>query len=412
MFTISTALKNIRRYPRKSALYFLICAVSVLTLQTYMAGIDRTEKQLLRLPDGIPISARVSNLDGSKYSGLQIQELTVDGLINSSYVRDLQLTAWLIGWVGSLRTDTNDFIFGHISGINTLAALEGLEPDSITWVPGYDAGFVNGDEMVCLMDTKTMERFGLTLGDSVPMGMGYYEYQSNGSVISYSLNVDDETRIVGTADLNAVVSSVLDMRVVIPFTTAREVFHRNGTEFSATAASFYVQDALRLNDFKKEMEAINLNNISLSGDVSMMVLANQGTALMLNDSAFISAATRLQESLSLLRGFLPLLAAALAAIGYFVSYLMIQTRSGEYAVLRLLGLGKRKSMALYFTEIAALTLGGSLLGVLISSAAGLGGIGVGVRVFLLFSVCFMLGGAIALWRLGRTNVMLALTQSN
>jgi hypothetical protein len=68
-------------------------------------------------------------------------------------------------------------------------------------------------------------------------------------------------------------------------------------------------------------------------------------------------------------------------------------------------------MALYFAEIAALTLGGSLLGVLISTAAGIGGISVGIQVFALFSVCFSLGGIIALWRLGRTNVMLALTQN-
>jgi ABC-type antimicrobial peptide transport system permease subunit len=172
-----------------------------------------------------------------------------------------------------------------------------------------------------------------------------------------------------------------------------------------------VRDAALLNGFKEDMARLNLRSVSSSSDVALAVAANQGTALMLNDATFISAATRLQESLSLLRGFLPLLAAALAAIGYFVSYLMIQTRSEEYAVFRLLGLGKGKSMALYFAEIAALTLGGSLIGVLISAAAGIGGIGVGAQVFLLFSVCFSLGGAIALWRLGRTNVMLALTQN-
>jgi ABC-type antimicrobial peptide transport system permease subunit len=143
----------------------------------------------------------------------------------------------------------------------------------------------------------------------------------------------------------------------------------------------------------------------------MAVLTNQGAALMVNDAAFIGAATKLQESLFLLRGFLPLLAAALAAVGYFVSYLMIQTRREEYAVLRLLGMGRRGAMGLYFTETAALTFGGSLLGVLISAAFGIGGAGVGVRVFFMFFVCFTLGGVIALWRLGRTNVMLALAQA-
>jgi len=133
---------------------------------------------------------------------------------------------------------------------------------------------------------------------------------------------------------------------------------------------------------------------------------------MVNDAAFISSATRLQETLSLLRGFLPLLAAALVIIGYFVAYLMIQSRREEYTVFRLLGLSKHENMRMYFIEITVLTLAGSLLGTTISVASGIGLFLMGLYVFLLFSLCFLLGGAIALLRLGSTNIMLALTLSD
>ncbi|MDR1299632.1 MAG: hypothetical protein LBJ84_05215 [Oscillospiraceae bacterium] len=411
MFIISNAAKNIRRYSRKSALYFLICAVAALTLEIYMAGIDRTEKQLIRLPDGIPISARVANLDGSRYAGLQILESTADGLLNSEYVRDLKLTVVMGGWIGYAPEDYIDQQTGFIIGSNTIAAFEGLSPDDISWLPGCGPDFLNGNEAVCLADTGLMNIYGWSVGDKIPLSLYCYKYGSRG-VMSYVNLETVETRVVGAADMGMATADGVSPSVIVPFESARSIFHRCDIPFQASSASFYVRDALRLNDFKAEMKTLRLSDYPPVVDVSMMVLANQGTALMVNDSAFISAATRLRESLSTLRGFLPLLAAALAVIGYFAAYLMIQTRRGEYAVFRLLGMGKRGAMALYFTEIAALTLGGSLIGALISAAAGIGGPGVGIRVFVMFSVFFMLGGVIALWRLGRANVMLALTQSN
>jgi hypothetical protein len=411
MFTVSNAIKNIRRHARKAALYFLICAAAALTLEIYMAGIDRTEKQLARLPDGIPISARVASLDGSRYAGLQILEATADGLLSSEYVRDLKLSVVMGGWIGYAPEDYLDKQTGFIVGSNTMASFEGLSPDDISWLPGYGPDFLSGGEAVCLADTGLMGIYGWSLGDWIPLSLYCYRYGDRGAV-SYANLETVETRIVGAAGMGMAFTDDVSPELIIPFESARASFHRSDITFQASSASFYVRDATVLNDFKAEMKTIGLANYPPIGDVSLMVTSNRGTALMVNDAAFISAATRLRESLSTLRGFLPLLASALAAVGYFVSYLMIQTRSEECAVLRLLGLGKLGSMAVYFTEIAALTLGGSLLGVLISAASGIGGFGVGLWVFLLFSVCFILGAVIALWRLGRTNIMLALTQSN
>lgn len=150
---------------------------------------------------------------------------------------------------------------------------------------------------------------------------------------------------------------------------------------------------------------------TIKGDVSMMVLANQGTSLVVNDAAFIVAASRLKDTLNLLRRFLPLLAAALAVIGYFIAYLMVHNRSEEYAVFRLLGVSKLGNMGMYLVEIATLTLGGCIIGVLISTAVGIGDVNTSIRVFALLSICFLLGSIAALLRLGRAYVMLALSQA-
>jgi hypothetical protein len=416
MFTFSNALKNIRRHLRKSVLYFLICVIAVLTLQIYMAGIERTEKQLLQLPDAMPISATVASLDGARFEGLQIPEKAVNGLQLSSHVRDLHLTVLIRGGIGnrapgglgSLTPEETKTYYANwgVLGANTMEAAGGFEPSNIAWLPGYGPDFLNGDEAVCLIDKNLMETHSLSLGDNVPVDLHYYRYGNRGE-ITYEPLEPVELRIVGAVDMGGAAQ-----RVVVPFEYVRTVFHGQDIAFPAGAASFYVRDPLALNDFKAEMKTLNLSQVSSSAGIAIAVLANQGTALMVNDAAFISSATRLQESLSLLRGFLPVLAVVLAAIGYFVAYLMIQNRREEYALLRLLGMSRRESMGLYFTEIALLTLSGSLVGVLISLASGVGSFSVGAWVFLLFSLCFILGSIIALIRLGRTNVMLALAQAD
>lgn len=414
MFTFSNVIKNIRRHTRKSVLYFFICVIAVLTVQIYMAGIDRTEKQLLQLPDAMPISASVASVDGSRFEGLQILEKTVDGLQSSAHVRDLRLTVLLRGGIGNrapggLGSLTPEeaktyYAIWAVLGANTVEAVAGFEPDAVTWLPDYGPDFLSSDKPVCLIDKNLMETHSLSLGDSVPVDLHYYRYGDHGE-ITYEPVELTELRIVGTVDMGGAAQ-----RVVVPFEYIRAVFHRQDITFTAASASFYVRDPLKLNDFKAEMKTIQLSKVDTSGNAALAVLANRGAALLVNDAIFISSATRLQESLSLLRGFLPLLAVVLAAIGYFVAYLMIQNRREENAVLRLLGMSRRESMGLYFTEMVLLTLSGSLFGLLISTAFRIGGFSAGVLGFCLLSLCFMLGSLIALLRLGRTNVMLALAQ--
>ncbi|NLA86921.1 MAG: ABC transporter permease, partial [Clostridiales bacterium] len=398
MFIITNALKNLRRHARKSVLYFLICVIAVLTLQIYMAGIDRTEKQLRQLPDAMPISASVSSLDGAKFEGLQIKEKTVDGLLQSTYVRDLRMTALISGGIGnrapgglgSLTPEEAKTYYANwaVLGANTMAAVNGFEPDAVTWLPGYGPDFVSGSEEVCVIDKNLMETHNLTLGDSVHTELHWYSYDNFGQITLKPLELA-KLRIVGSVDMGGA-----PQRLVVPFEYIRTVFHRKELEFTGASASFYVRDALKLNDFKAEMKTLQLFKVDTSGNAALVVLANKGTALLVNDATFISAATRLQETLALLRGFMPLLAAVLAGIGYFVAYLMIQNRREEYAVLRLLGMSRSNCMGLYLTEIAALTLGGSLFGALISAAVDIGSISSGVLAFSLLSLCFMLGSII------------------
>jgi len=404
MFIFSTALKNIQRNIRKSVLYLVVCATAVLTLLVYMALVDRIEIQLSHLPYAMPpISARVSNIDGSRNHGLQIPEKTIDGMLNSSFVDDLKLTVLLGGWVGESPT-------GEILGANSMAIAANVDLDTVTWQPGYDISIFNSDTTACIFNTNLLRRYGWTLGDTVMIKLYCYRYDDFGGMHIEQMGTA-ELLIAGVTDISAMTESFSIPHVFMPFEAVRAIFRDRNIPFTAASASFSVRDALMLNEFKAEMKELGFGEVPPNKDVSKMVLANQGNALLVNDATYISTATRLHDNISLLKRFMPFLTVTLAAIGYFVACLMIQSRRSEYAVLQLLGLSKLKNLGMYFIEIAVLTLGGGAIGIVASSVAGLGGLNVGIRVLSIFSICFLLGSIAALLRFGHTNAMLALSLS-
>ena len=409
MFLLSTALKNVRRYLRKSVLYLLICLVSVLTLQIYLSNIDKTEAQLQQLPAIMPISGQVTISDGTQITGLQISDHVIDGLLTSSHVEQMRITSLFYAGIGEFtKEEERERLNLSVMGLNTISAMDGLSELPITWLDGYTTDMFETHDAVCVMDASTLQREGLSLGDSMPLNLYYYKYEDRARVTFEPMQIVD-MRIVGEADLMALISDAMPPQILLPFELGRDIQDSTeGITSFASSASFRVRDALKINEFKAEMKALPLSPISPGAGSNN----NRGTALLLNDATFLNAATHLQESLSLLRGFLPMLVVVLAAIGDFVSYLMIQNRREEYALLRLLGLSKGNSMGLYFIEMALLTLCGSIIGVIGGIATGMGSISVGITILALFCACFMAGSAIALWRLGRTNVMLALAQSD
>ncbi|MCL1835390.1 MAG: hypothetical protein FWG48_04440 [Oscillospiraceae bacterium] len=407
--------------------YFIVCVVATLTLQVYVASIDRTQQQLDNLPDAMPVFARVGSLNGQRFDMLQIDAATVDGLLASHFVRDLKLTVMLSVSFADKSLDISSFSnkelaeilpYYFATGISSTEALEGLETDDIAWLPGYGPEVFFGDENVCVLDRTASLHSGYSLGDNIEYVLPTkFVFNEAGLIGDEFVEPPIMLRVIGITDLIGFQARATDKgtvphglsTVVIPFETARTVLKNSKTNFTASSASFYVNDTHRLNEFKDEMIAMKLEESSTSD--SIRIRANRGTSLRVEDASFISAATRLRESLSLLRGFLPLVVVALAVIGCLVAYLAIQSRREEYAVYRLLGLGRPECFFMYFVEIAALTLVGSFFGASISILSGIGALGVGVLVFMLFAGCFSVGSIIALLRLGRTNVMLALTQA-
>lgn len=130
------------------------------------------------------------------------------------------------------------------------------------------------------------------------------------------------------------------------------------------------------------------------------------------DEAFIRSAETLSKNLALLRGMLPFLAAIVIFIGYLCSYLSLQSRREEYALLRSLGTGRGRSFFLLFGETALVEAAACLLGSLLAAVFLRPAVGVMVLSGAAFFLAFLSGAAMAILALHRLSVMEMLTKKD
>ena len=76
----------------KAVLSMLVGLAVVLLLNIYTGYIGSMQRQLQDLPEAVPVTATVSNLNGSLDAGLAIPEKTVERIQNCPYVKDAVFT--------------------------------------------------------------------------------------------------------------------------------------------------------------------------------------------------------------------------------------------------------------------------------------------------------------------------------
>lgn len=246
-----------------------------------------------------------------------------------------------------------------------------------------------------------MEKYQLAVGDTITLNL-FYKYYDERKELHYSPLELMPVEIIGTMDAIVSTTEQLPPDVLFPFEIVRESFHRKEITFKADSTSFYVADPLQLNAFKKEMKSFGLLDKSPASEYSY-----QGNVLSVRDTTFRTLASQLRQSIDTLQNFFPLICFIIIIIGYITSFLLINSRQKEFALMRALGASRGKCFLLFFIEQFGLIFWGEIVGggaaillfckVLVVAIAG--------NIFL-FS--YLLGCMVALWRMGKTSVTKAL----
>lgn len=405
MYLLPVAVRNLRRSGYKSVLCMLICAFATLLLGLYMRNIEDLGQTLKKLPEAMEVSAKISNLDGSMDQGLKIEAELVSNLLSSDHVAEPAVTVQLLAGFGFFSPEEwQTHLTIQTRGVNSLDGV-GLKPEHITLPEGISPDFLADDEQKCLIDRSLMEANGYKTGDTIPITIYYYRYGDYHQIFCEPLE-QCEYEIAGTVDAPGGTGGVYP-ELLLPIKAVENSYRRAGIPFLADSFSFLVKNPLELNAFKEEMHRFGLLPVSAGSE-----LHYEGNALVVEDETFIRAAERIEENLTLLKGFFPLIDAITAGVGYLTAHLFVRNRRQEYATLRSVGLGKVWGYLVFFLEYFLLAAGGCGVGILCMQAGMQGGWRQSLTAAAVFLGCCLPGTAAALISMGQGSVMQILTQKD
>lgn len=339
-----------------------------------------------------------------------IRDKLVQGLLDSAHVDKLQMDVRLKAGIDKVIPGQWHTLNLYVDGVNCIEALDGVSEDDVVWNTGEDASVLQGTEAKCIVSQKLFEKKGWKLGDKVTLCLWYYyrEDEKSSELFGNPLQTV-EYEIAGYVDMMSVWGVWNDQfavppDVIVPFHAVRLCHQQEEIPFFASSASFQVADALSLNAFKQEMKDLGFRSVAPTVPDSSI----SGVALNVNDAAFISTAEHLRQVIDTVRAFFPFLLILIVGVGYLITLLLLQSRKNEMALLRSIGLNRRKCFRIFFVDQLTLVItgvvAGSVLSVLIQGNYGSGSALAGALV----GICYMAGNSLALWKLLGVSVMEAL----
>ncbi len=403
MFSLRTAILNISRRKSKSMLVILTGMVIVTFVFYYMNNIEINRKELLSLPQALPVSAQIENLSGTRIVGLEIQSEMVDQIAGSGYVKDLFYTARLAANFTSVPNETEKYKQISIMGANDAQALPGLKDGQTQFLDGYNLGFLHSQEAVCLADTNFLNQNNCSLGDTVDLVLYCLKANTDGTQFTFVPLGKASLRIVGEMD-PAAMKDYGGINLLCPTSWVKAQDTQAGQDFTLDSAGFTVSDPLKLDAFKAAMKKLYLLPVNRMTQPSI-----KGCALSVKDETFIATAGRVKNTLSLLYFFAFVILFVIALIGYAVAYLLMQGRRADIAVMRSLGNSRKDCVQIMLLEYGTLGLAGCLLGVL--CAAILIGLNASALwIAPLFLLSLMLGVLAAVLQISKLNTMTGLVK--
>lgn len=353
-------LCSLKKRRVKNLITIGISMALVLLLSLYFGNMRSYQVQLEDLAENVPIYCQITNINGSRESGLFISDSVVEGLKSSKLAAEETCMVWLMAGEGDFSPkDWAGNINLYVDGANRTEAVPGLSEDKIHLNGRTSEDFFSSDKLECLVSEPVMEKRGWKVGDKILLNFFYFIADNATMSLSCYTNPLEltEVEIVGTMEDGTVVTTAVFPDIVLPFETVRAMYQRNDVHFFADTVSFCVKDPLRLNEFKEEMKDLGL----LERNVTAMDSYN-GTALAMKDTNFISMASDLRQAMEYMEAFFPIVILLVLLIGYVVSSLLGNSRMEEYILLRLQGTGKWKSALGFWMEQMLLVLAGIVIG--------------------------------------------------
>lgn len=368
---IHSISSNIKRHYVKSICGFLISFLLVFLWGIYLGNLEQVNSQIADLSESIPVFGTIYNSSGKFNNHLLIKEDFIEGIRQSEYVDQINETVEL-----SARDESGE-------NLRILAAEDGQ-------LDGLQHG-------QCMASPVFLKNHDLKIGDKLVLPIYCYMADIMSGRLTEYLLAEVEVEIVGSREM--------EEPILLPLNYAKELFEQAGVDYQASSLSFCVSVPEKLNAFKTEMKELGLTPIQSGAKENYY-----GTALGIEDATFIQASIKLENNKMLFQSFLPIVILLLLIAEYLISYLLLQSRRQEFAIMRALGKSQSECRRGFLTEQLVLNFAGTITG----SIACMSLIGLKIHIALIMSIIFLfitvLGVYSAVWMLGRFHVAAVLTR--
>ena len=403
MFFLSEIWRHIWRNKGRSLLSMGIAALLISFVGLYMGNIRKNEKTLKNLGDTIPVTAQITNRNGSRLIGLEIRTSRLDALLSPD-ITEAVYTAQAGGNLDPInQVEPVKACDTLILATNSLQGMPSVSREEITFADGWNETYLEGDEPVCVVSEIYAGRNDISIGDSLSFPMYTYKFNKDGYSFNYIKLGEASLTVIGIFQNGS--GSLDTQNMIIPINWLRLFVEDSGNSFYYDSARCTINNPLNLNEFKAYMKEQNFGEVIPDADDR-----RSGDELIIQDKIFIETASKLQENLETFRRFqLPFFLIIILLI-LLVSFMIMRSYRQEMAVASSLGRPKLSVSILYFLETLALYLVGCIfIFPLLISVTGIAITNL-LTVYLLFLGCACIGIWIALTLLLRFETIALLTK--
>lgn len=451
----STRFKGGLRFARLSIIRgglrsLLVPLVSMILTVTviFLGGVYQNwQNQLDEALDNTEIDGMVVSLDGRYYSDLTLsitdtQRLReVEGLddvsVSFSYQYWLpeEMPVFSEGESGIMRRLNWIASQPSLVALNSLSAAKDFyyEDPIVTWMEGWDETMLSETETqpiylrVTMLDNKPMlsesakakyqesipcvcsasflESHGMTLGDtfSSMAEMNYLEVPVNLQVVGSYVQSGSKAHIyvpLACYIPNSMLTGGEIPDDIRPKGMSKDAFKQLLNNLTFRTCRFRLTSARELENVRKRLRDEEFSSVRHT--------SSNRTTLLLRDSAFLKFTENMKRNIAMGRVMSGVISVLIVLMGFIISWLMTFSRRREFALMRGFGAPKGQVFSSFFLEQGILSFIGCIIGSLALFALYAGGLTQPLTVAA-YLICYLLGTAVSIKMIGKTDLMELLT---
>lgn len=264
------------------------------------------------------------------------------------------------------------------------------------FLAGYDASSL-GKEMdgnaYCMVSTSFMVENGVKLGDTIRLAlveenMGEVDLLVIGSFVKQGEKDNIYCQLGAMVSPNYLFEADNELDGMV----SNWIYH-----MSFESAVFQLTEGKNLSTFKDYLKEKGYSEVNQAGQ--------KRSFIVLEDKSFLNTENALAQKLWYMNYIFPCLYVLIEVLAVYISFLLIQVRKKEIAIMRGMGASKKVTFFSVFTEQMVLCIGGALIGIGLWMVTNTLHSSLGIWLSIVFVFGYLMGTTLSIWHINRCSVM-------